>query len=97
MNLYCSDTNINFFLFVTIFVVVFKDYNRLDINLMSSYLTIRKRLGGCKAASGIDSVEGLSWGSREGEALPFLEAWMLLSHSSRSFLRLFRLLDFVPS
>ncbi|GAL94999.1 MAG: hypothetical protein RLZZ339_1896 [Cyanobacteriota bacterium] len=52
--------------------------------------------GGCQAASGIDSVEGLSWGSREGEELPFLEAWILLSHSSRSFLRLFRLSDFVP-
>ncbi|TRU98268.1 MAG: hypothetical protein EWV75_01715 [Microcystis wesenbergii Mw_QC_S_20081001_S30D] len=41
-------------------------------------------------------MEGLSWGSREGEELPFLEPWILLSHSSRSFLRLFRLLDFVP-
>ncbi|GAL94904.1 hypothetical protein N44_03759 [Microcystis aeruginosa NIES-44] len=41
-------------------------------------------------------MEGLSWGSREGEELPFLEAWILLSHSSRSFLRLFRLSDFVP-
>jgi hypothetical protein len=84
MNLYCSDTNINFFLFVTIFVVVFKDYNRLDINLMSSYLTIRKRLGGCKAASGIDSVEGLSWGSGEGEALPFLEARIASAINSKT-------------
>ncbi|CCH97009.1 hypothetical protein MICAB_2850006 [Microcystis aeruginosa PCC 9717] len=28
--------------------------------------------GGCQAASGIDSVEELSWGSREGEELPLL-------------------------
>ncbi|CCI37744.1 hypothetical protein MICAK_3470002 [Microcystis aeruginosa PCC 9701] len=41
-------------------------------------------------------MEGLSWGSREGEELPFLEAWILLFHISRSFPRLFRLSDFVP-
>ena len=44
------------------------------------------RTQGGQAASGIDSVEGLSWGGREGEALPFLEAQIASVIDSQGYL-----------
>ena len=56
----------------------------------------RNRSGGrCQAASGIiDSGEAFSWGSREGEAPPLLEARIASVMNSKTFMPL-RLPDFV--
>ncbi|REJ48916.1 MAG: hypothetical protein DWQ51_18085 [Microcystis wesenbergii TW10] len=56
-------------------------------NLHKAYsLIVTVQGGGCQAASGIDSVEGLSWGSREGEALPFLGAQIASVMNSQGYL-----------